>query len=169
MSDVIKIASAISNEGLSIVLSALVVVFLYMLIFKFPKLAKDYVDSRKCNEDELKSTQKNLQDQLFKQLEIITTVAQQGIEAQKRGNTVIEQNTIAFTSAQKINEQMISSIIDLKDTVSVIDDSVEENRDIAQKALVEANKIGETLKDHHNLANKMHTGIVRVEEMLRKG
>lgn len=147
MSNFVVLIETISKVGMPLVLSALVVVFLYMLIFKAPKLIREYLDSRKCNEVEIKDTQKNLQDQLFKQLEIITTVAQQGIEAQKRGNMVIEQNTTAFVTYQKVSEHMITSIIDLKDSADSACNGIVENNKLINTVHMEVVKVGERVRN----------------------
>lgn len=104
----------ILDNGVSVVIIGLVCYLGIKLVNMIPKV----VEQRMQNEQKKRDAQANLEMERNKrydeQMEILVTVTQQGIEAQKRGNSVIEQNTEVIKRALETEEKLNMTVAEFQ-------------------------------------------------------
>jgi len=71
------------------------------------------------------------------QMKIITVVAQQGVEAQRRGNEIIERNNIIMSARNIADEQLILNLKALAEQICNVEEVTLENRKTVQNIFME--------------------------------
>jgi hypothetical protein len=146
MSDFISLVDKISNVGIPLIITAGVLYVLWLISKTIPSSIKNYIDAISKREEDYKQENQNLQNKYDEQMKIIITVAQQGVESQRRGNEVIERNNVILEGKQKTDERLIEAINTLSRTTSRLDESVNESTECTRKTYTEIIRVGASIK-----------------------
>ena len=74
-------------------------------------------------------------------MKIITVVARQGVEAQRRGNEIIERNNIIMEARNRADEQLIQDLKELGARMKTVEDATIKNRETVQDIYLETVKL----------------------------
>ncbi len=135
-----------ANVSIPIVITLLAVWFIWKVANDVPKTLTEYMNGRKKASLEQSNRYDSLQTQFQDQMRIITAVAQQGIEAQKRGNEVIERNNILMESNQRVIEKINISLDSYCEAVEDLRAEIKEEIQMSQKSYTEIIRLSEIMK-----------------------
>jgi len=125
-----KMIDLLSEVGIPFAVTAGLVYIAFKVGLTLPKCLEEYfADAKKRNE------------KYDDQMRIITVVAQQGVEAQRRGNEIIERNNIIMSARTQADEQLILNLKALADQINRIEDVTLENRKTVQNIFYETVKM----------------------------
>lgn len=126
MEELGKMIDLLSEVGIPFAITAGVLYILFKIAVLLPKCMQDYfADVKKRNE------------KYDEQMKIITVVAQQGVEAQRRGNEIIERNNIIMSARTQADEQLVLNLKALAEQINRIEEVTLENRKTVQNVFYE--------------------------------
>lgn len=130
MEELSKMIALLSEVGIPFVVTSGFVYIAWKVGLTLPKCLEDYfAESKKRN------------DKYDDQMRIITVVAQQGVEAQRRGNEIIERNNIIMSARSQADEQLILNLKALAEQINRVEDVTLENRKTVQNIFYETVKM----------------------------
>lgn len=94
------------DNGVTLVIVAVVLVVGISVAKLIPEAIKSRMELDRKRQESREAIEAERNKRYDEQMEILVTVTQQGIEAQKRGNAVIEQNTEAMRRATETEERL---------------------------------------------------------------
>lgn len=120
----------LSEVGIPLAITAGVLYILFKVAVLLPNCLQTYfqeIQKRNAKYDE--------------QMKIITVVAQQGVEAQRRGNEIIERNNIIMEARNRADEQLIQNLKDLGARMKTVEEATIKNRETVQDIYLETVKM----------------------------
>ena len=78
------------------------------------------------------------------QMRIITIVAQQGVEAQRRGNEIIERNNIVMDCRNKSDEKLLEGLVHFAERLKTVEEITSKNTEMVQHIFTESLKMSRT-------------------------
>lgn len=120
----------LSEVGIPLAITAGVLYILFKVAVLLPNCLQTYfqeIQKRNAKYDE--------------QMKIITVVAQQGVEAQRRGNEIIERNNIIMEARNRADEQLIQNLKDLGARMKTVEEATIKNRETVQGIFLETVKL----------------------------
>jgi len=134
LDEIVNAVEVVSNVGIPLIVTIGLLVFLFNVCKYLPKKVDEFFENFKAR------------DKLYDdQMRIITVVAQQGVEAQRRGNEIIERNNIIMQERSVQDANLAQIIRQLMEQSKRTEDTTLGNRAIAQSALNEAVRASERL------------------------
>ena len=134
-----KVAQAFLDFGITTILAILVVVLLVCVVSKLPKIVKQYAD-------EFKAERKEDKTKYDSQMNIITKISEQSIQAQITGNSIMSRNNEIIGACMNSNERLTAQLEALALQSRRTEEATIENREVAIKAYAEAVKANERMK-----------------------
>ena len=130
MEELSKMIDLLSEVGIPLAITAGVLYILFKIAVLLPNALQEYfADIKKRN------------DKYDEQMKIITVVAQQGVEAQRRGNEIIERNNIIMEARNRADEQLIQNLKDLGSRMKNVEEATIKNRETVQNIYMETVKL----------------------------
>lgn len=143
--DVSALLTMVADIGLPLVIAGGTLYIIWRVSNILPDSIKGYIAHNQAFEKRQQEYYEKRQAQYDEQMQIIITVAQQGVEAQKRGNEVIERNNIIMEARYKNDEQIATALTMLIEQCNRTECTAKENGDIIHKAYMEAIRVSERL------------------------
>ena len=120
----------LSEVGIPLAITSGVLYVLFKIAIMLPNCLQSYFNEIKKRNDKYDE-----------QMKIITVVAQQGVEAQRRGNEIIERNNIIMEARNRADEQLIQNLKDLGARMKNVEEATIKNRDTVQDIYLETVKM----------------------------
>lgn len=134
MEDFNNIIQAIGQIGLPMVISAGVLYILWNVARLIPSSVQSYLE-------EARERDKKYNEQMS----TIILVAQQGVEAQRRGNEIIERNNIIIESKSRYDEQLLRTLEGLTQQSCRTEETVKLNHDLITNTCMDLTRISEKI------------------------
>ena len=130
MEELRSMVDLLSEIGIPLAISSGVLYILFKIALMLPKSIENYfIEIKRRN------------DKYDEQMKIITVVAQQGVEAQRRGNEIIERNNIIMEARNRADEQLIQNLKDLGARMKNVEEATIKNRETVQDIYLETVKM----------------------------
>lgn len=130
MEELRSMVDLLSEIGIPLAISSGVLYILFKIALLLPKSIENYfIEIKRRN------------DKYDEQMKIITVVAQQGVEAQRRGNEIIERNNIIMEARNRADEQLIQNLKDLGARMKNVEEATIKNRETVQNIYMETVKL----------------------------
>ncbi|NCB47007.1 hypothetical protein EOM81_08330 [bacterium] len=120
----------LSEVGIPLAITSGVLYVLFKIAIMLPSCLQSYFNEIKKRNDKYDE-----------QMKIITVVAQQGVEAQRRGNEIIERNNIIMEARNRADEQLIQNLKDLGARMKNVEEATIKNRETVQDIYLETVKM----------------------------
>ena len=120
----------LSEVGIPLAITSGVLYVLFKIAIMLPNCLQSYFNEIKKRNDKYDE-----------QMKIITVVAQQGVEAQRRGNEIIERNNIIMEARNRADEQLIQNLKDLGARMKNVEEATIKNRETVQDIYLETVKM----------------------------
>lgn len=120
----------LSEVGIPLAITSGVLYVLFKIAIMLPNCLQSYFNEIKKRNDKYDE-----------QMKIITVVAQQGVEAQRRGNEIIERNNIIMEARNRADEQLIQNLKDLGARMKSVEEATIKNRETVQDIYLETVKM----------------------------
>lgn len=120
----------LSEVGIPLAITSGVLYVLFKIAVMLPSCLQSYFNEIKKRNDKYDE-----------QMKIITVVAQQGVEAQRRGNEIIERNNIIMEARNRADEQLIQNLKDLGARMKNVEEATIKNRETVQDIYLETVKL----------------------------
>jgi len=120
----------LSEVGIPLAITSGVLYVLFKIAIMLPTCLQSYFNEIKKRNDKYDE-----------QMKIITVVAQQGVEAQRRGNEIIERNNIIMEARNRADEQLIQNLKDLGARIKNVEEATIKNRETVQDIYLETVKM----------------------------
>lgn len=131
MEELRSMVDLLSEIGIPLAISSGVLYILFKIALLLPKSIENYfIEIKRRN------------DKYDEQMQIITVVAQQGVEAQRRGNEIIERNNIIMEARNRADEQLIQNLKDLGERMKGVEEATCVNRETVNRIYLETVKMG---------------------------
>lgn len=144
--ELLELVKAVSEVGIPVVVTLGVIYLSWKIGAIIPDSLKKYIETgveRDKRQEKLFTEQRA---QYEEQLKRILTVAQQGLEAQRRGNEVIERNNIIMEAKTRMDEALIHTLNTLIEQSKRVEEVARDNRECVEKTYMEAVLLGERFK-----------------------
>lgn len=142
----ITLMDFIGKVGIPFVVTCGVLFIVWKIGNTIPSSIKSFVSTITEQEKKQQAYYRERQKQYDEQMQVIITVAQQGVEAQKRGNEIIERNNIIMEAQQRSNDKLMIALENLSDQCCRAEEATHENRETANKVYTEIVRIAERVK-----------------------
>lgn len=134
MEDFNNIIESLSQVGLPILISAGVLYILWGLARLIPSSVQAYFDEAKERDKKY-----------GEQMSTIILVAQQGVEAQRRGNEIIERNNIIIEAKTRYDEQLLRTLEGLTQQSCRTEETVKANHELITSSCLDLTRVSEKI------------------------
>lgn len=131
----------VSKVGIPLLVTAGVLFILWKIALMIPPAIKTHFENNEKFERDKREEDKARDDKFDKLLETIIAVAQESVEAQKRGNEIIERNNVVIERFMKSSDDLLNYTKSLEEGHKRIEDAISENTGVARKAYTEIVRI----------------------------
>ena len=145
LADFESLLKDVTDFGIPLIITVGVIFLIWKISKIIPDALKNYIESGQDRDKKQQEYLDERQRHYDKQMEVIITVAQEGVEAQKRGNEVIERNNIIMEAQQANNNQLVAALGKLTEQSRRTEDSTCGNREIANKIYAETIRLTERI------------------------
>lgn len=136
MEDFNNIIESLSQVGLPLLISAGVLYILWGLARLIPNSVQAYLEEARQRDKKYSE-----------QMNIITIVAQQGVEAQRRGNDIIERNNIIIEARTRYDEQLLRTLEGLTQQSCRTEETVKVNHELVTNTCMDLTRISEKINN----------------------
>lgn len=136
MGDFNNIIESLSQVGLPLLISAGVLYILWGLARLIPNSVQAYLEEARQRDKKYSE-----------QMNIITIVAQQGVEAQRRGNDIIERNNIIIEAKTRYDEQLLRTLEGLTQQSCRTEETVKVNHELVTNTCMDLTRISEKINN----------------------